>query len=205
MTNLDVHRDRKRHSILEDRVSIPRGKVPFGTTKCTFNLGLDLDAKLTRNTLGFKTQTFPRNPTDNISSEPPAVERNFQNLYDQMATNAKYAKNEKSSNPWGPRKVTSISQNWKNRNSVAHDIITNGNNKFAPKLEQSERISIHTVGRFRGISEFNDLSRLTARNHNPDHNMALTQNAGVFKRKDGIFTHLYNSAARFGENQVFKA
>ena len=82
MCNLDVHRDRKRLTVYEDRVSIPKGKVPFGTTKCTFNLGLDQDAKLTRNSLGYKTQTFPRNPTDNISSEPPAITRPFQNMYD---------------------------------------------------------------------------------------------------------------------------
>ena len=61
------------------------------------------------------------------------------------------------------------------------------------------------AGRFRGISEFNDLARSTAFNSNVDHINALSQNAGVFKRKDGIFTHLYNSAARFGENKPFKA
>ena len=96
MTNLDVHRDRKHHSRWEDHVSLPRGKVPYGTTKCTFNLGLGTDGKLQRNTLGFSTQVFPRNPTDNISSEPPAFSRPFQNMFDTMVSTAK----RRQSEPW---------------------------------------------------------------------------------------------------------
>jgi hypothetical protein len=38
-----------------------------------------------------------------------------------------------------------------------------------------------------------------------DHEKAIGMNPQVFKRKDGIFTHLYNSAARFGEDKPFKA
>ena len=76
-TNLDVHRDRKRLTAQFDHAKIPKGQVPYGTTKCTFNLGLGNDGKLMRNTLNFKTQAFPRNPTDNISSEPPAFSRPF--------------------------------------------------------------------------------------------------------------------------------
>ena len=125
-------------------------------------------------------------------------------MFDQIVTSPRYAKNEKSKNPWAAKQVTSPSQNLKNRNSVAHNIITHSSNNLCPRYEQSERVSIHTVGRFKGISEFNDLSRLTARNNNPDFSLAITKDAGVFKRKDGIFTHLYNSAARFGEDKVFK-
>ena len=77
LSNLDVHRARKRLSRFEDHVSIPKGKVPYGTAKCTYRLGLGTDGKLQRDALGFTTQVFPRNPTDNISSEPPAVERPF--------------------------------------------------------------------------------------------------------------------------------
>ena len=105
-SNLDVHRDRKRLTRFEDHVRLPTGKVPYGTTKCTFNLGLGTDGKLLRNTLGFSTQTFPRNPTDNISSEPPAFDRPFQNLYDKMVSTAKYEKNVRTTNPWAPRRVT---------------------------------------------------------------------------------------------------
>ena len=105
-SNLDVHRDRKRQTRFEDHVRLPTGKVPYGTTKCTFNLGLGTDGKLLRNTLGFSTQAFPRNPTDNISSEPPTFDRPFQNLYDKMVSTAKYEKNVRTTNPWAPRRVT---------------------------------------------------------------------------------------------------
>jgi hypothetical protein len=36
-------------------------------------------------------------------------------------------------------------------------------------------------------------------NRNPDHMAAMEKNEGTFKRQNGIFTHLYNAAARFGE------
>ena len=79
-------------------------------------------------------------------------------MFDQIVSSPRYAKNEKSKNPWAAKQVTSTTQNLKNRNSVAHNIITHSSNNICPRFEQSERVSIHTVGRFRGISEFNDLS-----------------------------------------------
>lgn len=44
-----------------------------------------------------------------------------------------------------------------------------------------------------------------SKNRNPDHVKAIGDNDQVFKRQNGIFTHLYNAAARFGETEVFKA
>lgn len=46
---------------------------------------------------------------------------------------------------------------------------------------------------------------MTGNCRNPDHVKALDENKHVFKRYNGIFTHLYNAAARFGETEVFKA
>ena len=120
-----------------------------------------------------------------------------------MVSTAKYAKNERSTNGWGPRRVAARTLN--NRNSVRHNIITHEENTLCPVLAQPEKLSVTLAGRARGISEFNDLARSTALNANPDHSRALSKDAGVFKRKDGIFTHLYNSAARFGEDKPFKA
>ena len=45
---------------------------------------------------------------------------------------------------------------------------------------------------------------MTKANKNMDLNNALNKDEGVFKRHNGIFTHLYNAAARFGETEVFK-
>ena len=69
--NLDVHRDRKRYSMAENAITIPKGQVPSGTTKCTYRLGLDTEAKLQRDERRFSPAAFPRNPTDVVSSEPP--------------------------------------------------------------------------------------------------------------------------------------
>ena len=83
-TFTSMHKTRRTITLEENYAQIPRGKVPFGTTKHTFKLGLSTDGRLDRNSLGYQTQTFPRSPTDHISSEPPAQERPFQNLFDRM-------------------------------------------------------------------------------------------------------------------------
>ena len=88
---------------------------------------------------------------------------------------------------------------------MRHNIITHEENRHGCLAAQPEKLNVTMHGRFRGISEFNDLARPTALNSNADHAKALGENAGVFRRKDGIFTHLYNSAARFGEDKPFKA
>ena len=120
-----------------------------------------------------------------------------------MVSTAKYEKNTKTTNPWSPKAARARTMN--NRNSVRHNIITHVDNMHSPWVPQPEKLSVTMHGRARGISEFNDLSRSTAENRNVDHKAAMENNQGVFKRKDGIFTHLYNSAARFGEDKPFKA
>ena len=42
-------------------------------------------------------------------------------------------------------------------------------------------------------------------NPNPDFLGAYKENPNVFKRKDGVFSHLYDAAHRFGEDKPFKA
>ena len=54
-----------------------KGAVPIGTTKCTFKLGLDSEAKLTRNGKSMEPRVFPKNPTDHISQDPPPTKRPF--------------------------------------------------------------------------------------------------------------------------------
>lgn len=71
-------------------------------------------------------------------------------------------------------------------------------------MTYTERLS-KKFTREKGIAEIDDLKRLTSINKNVDHIGAMTNHERVFARKDGIFTHLYNSAARFGEDKPFKA
>ena len=53
--------------------------------------------------------------------------------------------------------------------------------------------------RKKGITEIRDLAGPNAGNKNPDYNTAIQKDQNVFKRQNGIFTHLYNAAHRFGE------
>ena len=119
-----------------------------------------------------------------------------------MVQRSKYEKNTKTTNPWSPKAPSITTAN--NLNSVRHNIISHEPNDYTPAMSYTERLSKSFV-RQKGISEINDLKRLTATNANVDHVRATRENERVFAKKDGIFTHLYNSAARFGENKPFKA
>ena len=56
-----------------------------------------------------------------------------------------------------------------------------------------------------GITQIRDLAGPSSLNLHPDYQKAIGENRSIFKRKNGIFTHLYNAAHRFGETEVFKA
>lgn len=57
----------------------------------------------------------------------------------------------------------------------------------------------------KGIGEIGDLARTTALNPNQEYLKAYNENSDVFKLKDGMFSHLYDAAHRFGEDKPFKA
>ena len=119
-----------------------------------------------------------------------------------MISSSKYEKNTRSNQPWIPKSVEVKTLN--NRNSVKHNIISHQPNKNSAPLDYAS-LTTHRANRTKGLAEFNDKKRLTNENVNYDHLEAMKGNQDVFKRKDGIFTHLYNSAARFGEDKPFKA
>ena len=60
-------------------------------------------------------------------------------------------------------------------------------------------------GRVNNITQIRDLQHNGRCNANEDYGSALSSNPRVFSRKDGMFTHLYNSAHRFGEDKPFKS
>lgn len=101
---------------------------------------------------------------------------------------------------------SAISQNktLNNRSSVHHNIITGQNNAYSqvivPGLTDKQ-----VCNRKLGITQLRDLAGPNKPNHNPDYRSAWGDNQNVFKRQNGIFTHLYDAAARFGEHEVFKA
>lgn len=42
-------------------------------------------------------------------------------------------------------------------------------------------------------------------NPNPDYLAAVKDNSYEFRRKNGVFSNMYDAAKRFGESKVFKA
>jgi hypothetical protein len=200
--NIDIARDRHEATKHETSIKIPQGQVPYGTTVCTYRLGLNNNAKLDREGLGIETKTFPRNTTDNLSFEPPAANRPFQAVYDGIVTRPKYNKNVCNNHPWEPHPVTVNSIN--NRSGGTHDIISH----LPMKYQAGGSLGIldkQLTNKRKGVTEFGDLQRPSSLNPNLDLLKALNDDPYVFRRKNGLFTNLYDSAARFGETKVFKA
>ena len=109
--------------------------MPYGTTTHTYRLGLGADAKLDRDAKSISHKSFPRNPTDNLSFDPPAKDRPFQRVFDNMATKPDYNKNSLSSTPWVPKPV--IGKTVNNRGSTTHNIITHQTNTYAGVMPTS--------------------------------------------------------------------
>jgi hypothetical protein len=57
----------------------------------------------------------------------------------------------------------------------------------------------------KGMGEFADNMRPTAPNPNKAHLSAYSDNPNAFKRKEGVFSYLYDAAHRFGESKPFKS
>jgi hypothetical protein len=56
----------------------------------------------------------------------------------------------------------------------------------------------------KGITEYADLTRVSAINQNKHFQENFDTQPKMFAKKTGIFTHLYDAAARFGEDKPFK-
>ena len=116
-----------------------------------------------------------------------------------MLTKPAYNKNCQSTQPWVPRPTDSKSLN--NRSSVAHNIVSHEDNKFSAPMIVGI-LDKKVTNRKKGIVEIVDLNHLMARNTNPDYMKNF--NPHQFKRKNGVFSHLYDAAHRFGEDKPFK-
>eukprot|EP00350_Pseudokeronopsis_sp_OXSARD2_P010908 CAMPEP_0170548268 /NCGR_PEP_ID=MMETSP0211-20121228/6606_1 /TAXON_ID=311385 /ORGANISM="Pseudokeronopsis sp., Strain OXSARD2" /LENGTH=118 /DNA_ID=CAMNT_0010853735 /DNA_START=345 /DNA_END=698 /DNA_ORIENTATION=+ len=118
-----------------------------------------------------------------------------------MATHSKYNINATSKKSWEPYQSDSKSIN--NRSSVKHNIISHEENNYTPSLVIG-LMDKRLTNIKKGIAEFGDIQRPTALNQNMEHLNSLKDNPDIFKRKNGAFTYLYDSAHRFGESKPFK-
>ena len=119
-----------------------------------------------------------------------------------MITKPKYSINDTSKTPWVP--LAGCSKTINNRSSVAHNIISHEGNDHSPNM-QIGLLDKKVNNKKKGIGEFSDLQRITSVNINHEHRNAYHTDQHIFKRKNGVFTHLYDAAARFGEDKPFKA
>ena len=164
-------------------------------------MGLTTEAKINREKLGIVTKVAPRNLTDNISFEPPAQNRKFQGVYDAMVTKAHYNKNSESTYLWAPRPVTVMNVN--NRSGSSYDII----NKLPLQYQTVQQNGVSAkqlFNRRKGVTESADLNSLSSLNPNVDMIRSITENPYEFRKMNGVFTNMYDSAKRFGENKVFQ-
>ena len=150
-----------------------------------------------------------------------------------MMTEPKYCKNHRTTFHWVPydqrepeelddkiqsrrSKKSSVSQSagskrplepknktLNNRSSVHHNIITGGPNIWSHDMKPG-LLDKAACNRKKGVAEIRDLMEPNSINRNKDWMRATEKNPDVFKKQNGIFTHLYNAAARFGESKVFK-
>jgi len=81
---------------------------------------------------------------------------------------------------------------------MKYNIINGGGNVYSAEMKPGI-LDTSVFNRKKGVTELRDLRGPNSKNRNPDHIKAIGENEGVFKRQNGIFTHLYNAAARFGE------
>ena len=95
-----------------------------------------------------------------------------------------------------------IGKTLNNRSSVKHNIITGEMNLYAAEMKPG-LLDKQVCNKKLGITQLRDLGGPNAINRNPDYVKAV-ENPNVFKKQNGIFTHLYNAAHRFGETEVFK-
>ena len=107
----------------------------------------------------------------------------------------KFNNNTESGSFWVPRKYNN-DKNF-NRSSVSYNIISNEENKYSGKKENSiiERMSNN---KRKGVTEMLDLQSKNELNFRPLYNNFLKENNNGFMKYKGVFTELYDSIRKNG-------
>ncbi|OMJ92533.1 hypothetical protein SteCoe_4665 [Stentor coeruleus] len=168
--NIDIHRDTvKRVDNLDSR----KDKIPVGCTK-----------KI--NTTRSQSPPQPYEiTTDHITFQAPT--------YTSLGPPPKplYTKSTVSKEGWvAPRGEAGMG----NCQSVNYNII---NFQDSPNAV-IRKVTNLQAGRSKGITQFADLNRPFNPNFNEDYTKALNEEPKVFYKKTGIFSHMYDAAARHG-------
>jgi hypothetical protein len=170
VSNIDVHKNSsKRVDDLDSR----KNEIAIGCKK---------------NYLKHKS-TNPAVPyemiTDHISFQLPATSSK------QLPQIEKYTKSTTSKQGWVANN-SYISTN--NFQSTSYNII----NFLENPISISQKSNSIYNGKSKGISQFYDLSKQPDPKMNKEYTKAITEDPKVFNRKTGIFSHMYDAAARHG-------
>ncbi|CAI2378771.1 unnamed protein product [Moneuplotes crassus] len=194
---INVRKDHIKQDIDRNHFESLQKKWAVGT-KTSIIEKVDGEGKLQRN---FKPVSRHHIKTDHISVIPPARDRPFQKVYDKILTRPAYDRNYQCKNIWVPRVHENKTMN--NRSSVNHNIVTHKENTESGALIIGV-LDKKVCNRKKGVVEVVDANRVTALKSNKDYMTAYQKNPHQFKRSNGIFSHLYDAAHRFGEDKPFK-
>lgn len=134
-------------------------------------------------------------PTDNIGVRYPEKNKMLnseQSKFSFLEMKSKFNPQSCTVDSWSP---STNQTTMANRSSVSYNIINNENDPFyiKPSVAQS-RINFKKIG----VGHYGDLKSPFAINFNKKYNEAYGDNPGIFKAYKGIFTKMYDDAARNG-------
>jgi hypothetical protein len=133
--------------------------------------------------------------TDHISYALPKSQRPFQKIFDQIITQTAHTANiETADKSWEPYNCV---KTLTNKSSVGYDILSYAPNKYCG-CEVPSILEKKITNRKKGVAEYADITRVTALRMNAVHNEAYKINFNIFKKKTGMFTHMYDAAIRNG-------
>lgn len=143
-------------------------------------------------------------PTDNIAIK--SVNKNFnyenkENPYSNTYSNGFFSKKEKFgiNNESYKREIENKPKNQtlNNRSGSNYNII-NQDEKYVSKVINVKLFDKKSYNMKKGVTEFYDLTRYCAPNYDKVYESEFTNNSNIFKRNNGIFSHVYDRAHKNG-------
>ena len=133
-------------------------------------------------------------PTDHLAIRYPEKDPNTKQSYPFLEMKARYNPQSVSKNAWEPE-VNRLSMT--NNSSLSYNIINHEENKFF--LRPSAFSTMKKVNYKKlGFGHYVDINHPFYHNFNNEFNNALNENKNIFKAYKGIFSKMYDDAARNG-------
>ena len=133
-------------------------------------------------------------PTDHLAIRYPETDPNTKQSYPFLEMKARYNPQSVSKNAWEPE-VNRLSMT--NNSSLSYNIINHEENKFF--LRPSAFSTMKKVNYKKlGFGHYVDINHPFYHNFNNEFNNALNENKNIFKAYKGIFSKMYDDAARNG-------